>query len=38
MTGVITGILTDQSLRDDQAVESLVMSEANIALAWGSFA
>jgi len=34
MTGVITGILTDASFRDGQAVESLLLSEANIGMAW----
>lgn len=34
MTGVITGILTDASLRDARAVEALLLSEANIMLAW----
>lgn len=34
MNGVITGILTDESLREEQVVEALLMSEANIALAW----
>lgn len=34
MVGVITGILTDTSLRDEHAVESLLMSEANRMLAW----
>jgi hypothetical protein len=34
MTGVITGILTDKTLRDEHAVEALLLSEANIALAW----
>lgn len=36
MTGVITGILMDTSLRSDTAVEALLMSEAEIAGKWNN--
>lgn len=34
MSDAMTSILTDASLRDDQAVETLLMSEGNEAMAW----
>lgn len=36
MTKVITSILTDKSFRSDQAVEALLMTEAEIAGPWGN--
>lgn len=35
MTGVITGILTDASLRSENAVEALLLGDAEGAAAWG---